>query len=234
MNRFKFSSALAVASFAIASFPVFADTIDLTLTSLGNGGNVKVSSNSGGSFNTVFAGEFGMIASNSTNPSALPNGPYDIFCLELLSSINFGTNYTYNVVGLPTVFPTGTSGAFGAIKSEAIQDMWNFAAGRQYNSNDFAEAFQLALWEVTFDGINDNLNGGIFRAQGSAAVNAIAASLFGAININGTSVDLAGLTNARAQDLLINPHQNTKVSEPGSLVILGLGLIGLGAIRRKQ
>lgn len=235
MKKFTLAhSALVAAVLSALPMVATADTIDLTLTTLGNGSYVNVSSNAGSSFRSVFAGEFGMLASNSTNTSALPNGAYDIFCLELNSPIYSGTPYRYNVVGLGTVNPNGTPGALGATGAEAIQDMWNFANGRQYDTNDFATAFQLALWEVTFDGTNDSRTGGTFRFNGGSAVNAIVADLFNSININGTTITLAGLTNGNAQDLLVNPNQNEKVSEPGSLAMLGLGLLGLGTIRRRK
>jgi hypothetical protein len=233
MNNFKLSRGVLAAALTTMAFAASADTIDLNLTSLGNGGYAAVSTNSGSSFNSQWAGEFGMFASNSTNPSSLKNGPYDIFCLELLSGISFNTNYQYNVVGLNTVSPSGTSGALGVGGAEAIQDMWNFAAGRQYNTDNFAEAFQLALWEITFDGPNANRSGGTFRFDGGAAVNSIVNDLFNSIHLDGSTITLAGLTNRNAQDLLVNPQQHT-VQEPGSLAILGLGLIGLGAVRRRK
>lgn len=219
---------------ALLSSSAFADTIDLTLTNLNEGGYATFSSNSGGSWQNNWAGTFGMVGTNSTNITALPNGAYDVFCLELLSTIYFNTKYTYTVTGLTQV-PNGTPGHITTAGAEAIQDMWNFANGKQFKSNDYAEAFQLALWEITFDNVNDSLTGGVFRAKSlSTGVNNIVAELFGAIKIDGTPVTLAGLSHKDSQDLLVNPHQNTKVVEPNGVALLGLGLLGLGAFRRRK
>lgn len=236
----KFSKSLAVLALAGLSAPAFAGpTVDVYLNSPGLGHVVKVSSDNGHNYDNVFAGFMNMTVSNSSDPTALANAAYKIFCIELLGPAYYGSTNKYDIVALDKV-PNGEPGVLSFKEAEAVQDMWNFADGKQFATKDFAEAFQLALWEITFDGNQIDklsLTDGKFRAKTSDTVVDIANSLFASIDLSGLKeFQLLGLQNRQLQDFIVDPGKTppTKVSEPGSLALLGLGFLGLAGLRRKQ
>ncbi len=82
---------------ALLAPPVSAlDTVDVTLTGFGLGKHTSVSSNSGGSFRNTWAGFTNATFVNSTSTDVL-DGAYELFCLQLLQSIGFGSSNQFTI-----------------------------------------------------------------------------------------------------------------------------------------
>jgi len=230
----------------LLSAPALAlDTVDVTLTGFGLGKNTSVSSNSGGSFSNTWAGFTNATFVNSTSTDVL-DGAYELFCLQLLQSIHFGTTNTFAIQ--PTLagnIPDGPPGALSPVAASAVENMFSEADGLQYLSNDDSAAFQLALWDITFDYDGSlaslSLSTGQFRANTNATVAALF-DIYVDSAVNG--IPLAGdttygLQSIKVQDLAFFipgdrdiPCIDCNVPESGSLTLLGIGMIGLGASRR--
>ena len=95
-----------------------------------------------------------------------------------------------------------------------------------------AAAFQVSLWELAYDG-STSLGAGNFRMNTGSGVGQLAQSWLS--SLNGTGPMASGLVilvnnpnKADKQDLL------TQVPEPGTLGLLGLGLLGVGVARRRH
>lgn len=238
---------VALALLAAFSVPAMAlGTVDVTLNSLGLGNSTSVSSNSGVSYSNVWAGFTNNTLINSTTTDVL-DGLYELFCLQLLQSSAFGTANTFGVP--PTLagsIPDGSPGALSPIAASAVGNMFSEAAGSQYLSNDTAAAFQLALWDITFDYDGTlyslNLDAGTFRANTTPAVAGLF-SLYADSAVNGytlTGDTTYGLQNLKVQDLAFftpagraTPCVDCNVQEPGSLALFGVCLLGLSYIYRR-
>ena len=168
---------------------------------------------------TVRAGVFDL------NATTVPGGSYArllAFCLQPEVLLTPYDN-PYTAVDL--------NDAVAALDPLGISKLW-----AEYRddvvSGVTAAAFQLAVWELAYDGDTD-LTDGDFRAAGAAGSAAATAQgwLSSLANLTKKAPNLFVLQDNQGgydrQDLLI------QTPIPGTLGLVGLGLLGLGALRRK-
>jgi len=175
---------------------------------------------------TVNAGAF------SLNP---PAGVI-AYCIDIFQTIHFGTLY-YDYTAAPLAADLGLTAARKAEIAQLFHGFYDASLTSATNS----AAFQLALWEVTFEDALNPLNAdGASPSKGSTyatgpdgpgTVIAIANSWLG--GLGSFSTDLSGFTTYRSgehQDL-IGYH---RVPGPATLVMIaaGLGMLGFAMRRR--
>lgn len=214
-----------------------ADVVSVKYTGTAKGGNYGVVFN--GSSMNVFAGQLKHNLSGGTGAAAGLSGEHTTFCTDLYQFVT-STTLTYDVVPLEAL---PSSSPMGAARASALLDIYTTAAGAQLSSsasNDYAAAFQLAVWEIATDfnpnvGASSlNISAGNFRAtktDGSAVSSAVQGyvnSFFAVVGAprNGTAPQMLGLRSGSNQDQLV------QVPGPGSAAIAGLG--GLLAVGRRR
>jgi hypothetical protein len=220
---------VAAAVITAAAGAASADTVNVKYLGTGKGSNVKIIAP--GVNQNVFAGQLNHQISGGTGLGAILNGTYATYCADITQYVT-STTKTYTVVPIeqvPNVSPMGLS------KADALRNLYSFGAGVQLTnaaSNDFAAAFQIAVWEVVSD-FNSNLGltslsvtDGSFKAK-STNGNALSAGIMNNLNTifsgifnlpEGTvPVEIAGISHATAQDQIV------VVPTPGALALAGLG-----------
>jgi hypothetical protein len=207
-----------------------------TFTGTNPSQTVNTTANNGGgpvTYNGVPVGPFNFTASD-TGGTGLDTS-FRSFCADYFQFISpSATPYTFTPTtasGLPDV---GT----GTLKNARIQTLFD----KFFETATDAEkggAFQLALWELVYDGGNaatPSLAGGNFSADGSASAIGVAQNWLNDIDTPAAAnkYQLIGLLHPTNQDQLtaISVVDPNPVPAPAGVVLLGIGAVALYARRR--
>jgi hypothetical protein len=228
------ASAAALAVTAAAT----ADIVDVRFTGTGLGRNVRTSYL--GNSQNVFAGQLHHQFSDGTGEASLLDGPLITYCSELTEYVT-NSSREYELTSLPLA---PNSDPMGAVSAQALTDIWDFADGLQFatqntgDNRDFAAAFQIAVWEVVhdYDGSLASLdtNAGdltVTRTNGQALSGGIAtqlSGLFGAVGGNSSFDGLRVVTRAGSQDQVV------VVPTPGALALCLAAFVPLAGSRRRR
>jgi hypothetical protein len=221
-----------LAAVVLLVVPAFAsaDTLKLTLNSSGN--PVTYNPN-GGTAVTVGAGPFSWTQSAPLNAN-YPNS-ITTYCIDLDHYISKGGTYTYTAQTNLALAPTiGNNPA----KIAAITELFDRYYDTSLTSAANGAAFQLALWELVYDGgTSKSLTAGRIQASNTQAQN-----MLNSLGTPYTVHDLTGyhlvalVSSSGNQDQIMvvqNPPTPPGVPAPPGLVLAGMGFgcVLLGRLR---
>ncbi|MBK7403337.1 MAG: hypothetical protein IPJ41_01565 [Phycisphaerales bacterium] len=221
---------------ALAAAAAEADIVDMYYSGPGRGRNAQITM--GNVTEGVFAGQLLHQVSTAQGRGEALLGATPMFCTDVFQDVAWQqTAFTLTrLIEVPDSQPMSPRTA------GAVRDLFAAANGAQLDlngSNDFAAAFQLAVWEV----VNDydwhagraslNLSEGWFRAanlDGSALSGTVLSSvesLFDSVGSGSSYAGLVALRSPTAQDQL------AVVPSPGAATALAGAALALIARRRR-
>jgi len=234
---------LAAVAVAVAGSVAQADTVVMKFVGTDEGRTVKVTIGSD-TFN-CFAGQLLHQFSMGNGVATQLNGQTRVtYCTDLTQFVTSAGD-VYTVAPIASLPATTGWPAMGAAKAQAVYNLYAAAGGQQNMltaNDDYAAAFQIALWEIIYDYNPANvgvysLTGGNFKVKNSdgtslsSAVATKVGQLFGMLGTNVPQVGLLGLTNDCSQDQIIDV--NVIPLPPAALAgLLGLGMVRLARKRR--
>ncbi|MEM1330278.1 MAG: hypothetical protein AAGG07_06940 [Planctomycetota bacterium] len=231
-------SAALIAAAGVAS----ADTVDVRQLdgSNGRGAGANSSITVYGNTSTIFAGELIHEFTNGTGRLAALNGrTLAVFCVDAEQSTARGTPVTYESEDLANVPTPGA--AMGSARADAVRGMIAYkdslsGTGLASTENQFALAFQLALWEVIYDYDTSVMGGNLDLDAGDfSATRTTGSSWSGAVldQFNDFLANIGFMPRSGAIALRSDTNQDLVVVIP-TPAAAGMGLVGLAGLASRR
>jgi hypothetical protein len=143
--------------------------------------------------------------------------PIQFWCAELTQNFSFNHSYTYTL-SIPN---NATFTLLGRLFHEAY--------GVALSDTTHSAAFQLAIWEILYDGDLDLGAGGfkVTNANGHAATVALAQTWLNNLGNFSDNYDIALLHNEDRQDFITGNPPRRDAPEPASAALVGAGLLAM-------
>lgn len=226
-----------IATVAVLATSAFAaaDTVTMNFVGAGHGQTATIRVN--GDRYTVHAGQLVHEVTDRSGPSGPGLGRLTTYCVDVAEWVSYQSR-VYDVNELTEAPVAHGNAGMDQHKADAIGRLYTYANGQQYGtSNNFAAAFQIAVWEVVSDLDTAttalSVADGDFRAWNlnSGTINFLDTLLGVAVDDSISISDrILALTNDGSQDQMFE----VAVPLPTTGAMAAVGLAGAGFFGRRR
>lgn len=163
-----------------------------------------------------------------------PAGLFQTVCIELDQYV---ASTVYDVIAVEDGPKPGsllTAGPMGVAKADMLSKLWAAYWGTAHDNSGNAAAFQVAVWEIVYDGDTDLSSGDFRQNYGVGPLPAFVTTAQGWLNSLPGLLDeteLVALSNRRFQDQIVSVVPLTPAAWGGLALLAGLGIFRL---RKRQ